>query len=101
MSPFRFASRRAAVWGAALLAGAVLVGVLAAPALVASRLSAAGRARGLTVTWRALRVEFPPRVRLAALEAVDAAGDTAFAAESLSVALHPLPLLVLRAHVAT
>ncbi|HTK31161.1 MAG TPA: transglycosylase domain-containing protein [Candidatus Saccharimonadaceae bacterium] len=101
MSLSRFVSRRTAIWGAAFLAGAVLAGALAAPSLVASRLRSAGRARGLDVAWRTLRVAFPARLQLAGLSAVDAAGDTAFAAESLSVALHPLPLLVLRPRIAS
>jgi hypothetical protein len=80
--------------GAALL----LVAILGFPTLIRALASAAiGRqasARGMTASWRTLDHHMPWRFDFTGLDVRTASGDTAFRAESLSVAIDPWSVLL-------
>jgi hypothetical protein len=66
---------------------------------VARRIERAAAARGMNAAWSDLDVSFMGQVALADLSLTGAAGDTAFRARSLHVALDPWSLLTLRPRV--
>jgi Transglycosylase len=88
--------RRGAIATAALL---LLLGILALPSLleglVASRLHALARARGLEAHWSELGLHFPG-VTLEGLRVVRAGGDTLVAVDTLDVSLRWSSLFLLR-----
>ena len=100
LSGFRRPSRRTLFIAAGALVIALpllaIVGHVLAHVTIAGRLRRMAAARGLTASWRQLKLDWPLHVRVRGLALVDrSAADTVFAAESLEVVVDPLSALIL------
>ncbi len=95
----RLTLRRSSLARLALLTAALVLLTFGARMLavgvLAGRIRHAARERGLTPSWRSLRVDFPARVRLVDFALTAPGGGAVLRLDTLSVRLDPLSFLVL------